>query len=101
VVFADGAPLALGEIGAPALPVRRSTARFFEAFFFSIHGWVSLTAFKELFGGDFNRVAIRVANDECFSRSGLLDGIHNYARRYESCFVRAEILSGGFHVEGN
>src|SRR6266567_2425385 len=35
VVFADGAPLALGEIRAPTLPVCLSITRFFEAFFFS------------------------------------------------------------------
>src|SRR6266568_3035540 len=99
VVFADRAPLALGEIGAPALPVRLSITRFFEAFLFDIHGVVSLTTFEKLLGGDFNRVAVRIANDEGLSRSGLLDGIHNYAGRYEPCPVCAEILSGSLHIE--
>jgi hypothetical protein len=37
VVFADCAPLALGKVRSPAVPVDFALTRFFETFFFSVH----------------------------------------------------------------
>ena len=37
VIFADGAPLPLGEIRSPALPVLGALVRFVEALFFGCH----------------------------------------------------------------
>src|SRR5262249_18322596 len=39
VILSHRAPLALGEIRSPALPVHFAQARFFETFFFSVHDW--------------------------------------------------------------
>src|SRR5207249_11389707 len=49
IILADGTPLALGEVGSPALPIRFVLAILFQSNFFFSHALLSLLFFRRFY----------------------------------------------------